>query len=119
MEIPKKYFHDRVVLFLISFNTFFVLLTSLLSLLHIDSNSSDLFLAQCRYCSEDFPQRIYGSSVTLFSMIAFSFIILISHIVLSMRIYDEKRRYAVTILAMASLLIIFTLVISNSLSIQN
>lgn len=119
MEIPKKFFHDRVILFLISFNTFFVLLITLLGLLHIDGNSSDLFLSECRYCSEDFPQRIYGSGITLFSMIAFSFIVLISHVMLSMRIYDEKRRYAVTILALASLLIIFTLVVSNSLSIQN
>ncbi len=115
MKIPNKYFHDRVVLFLISFNSFFAALTILWNLSRIGSSSSDLFIIQCRYCSETFPQLISGGSQEFIAFVLFVLIVLVSNIVLSMRIYEEKRRYAIGILALTTVLIIFALVVSNAL----
>lgn len=114
MKVPEKYFHDRLVLLILSANTFIVLLNAVLILLRLDSSTTDSYIVQYR-ANLGLSGFEVGSSATFWSFIVFSLLILVGNMLLSMRIYASHRRYAVTLLALASLVIILTLIVTNAL----
>jgi len=114
MDIPKKYFHDRVVLLMLSVNTFLVILNSILILLRLDSSRTDSYIVEYR-ASLGLGAYQAGGSGAFFGFIIFSLVVLVFCILLSMRIYDNGRNYGVVILGMSSLLLVLTLIVSNAL----
>lgn len=115
MHIPKRYFHDRMVLLLLSINIFLSLLASVLILLKLDSNSENLKLIQYRP-KLGFSSYTYSTSnLTYLSFIVFALFVLIFHWVLSVRVYTIRRHFAVAILALGMLLLVLTIIISNAL----
>lgn len=114
MKIPAKYFHDRIVLLLITLNVFITGLMSVLILYRLDGGSSDNFIVQYR-SNLGLGGYEAGGVFEFIAFIIFALIILLSHIVLSMRIYDEKRQYSLAVLSLSLILVVFSLVVSNAL----
>jgi len=114
MATPKKYIHDRLVLLILTANTFFAILTGVLILLKLDSARTEAYIIQYRP-SLGLSRYFRGNNIGILSFVAFSLLVLVFHTILSMRIYPVRRHLAITVLAMGLLLIILSLIISYSL----
>ena len=114
MHIPAKYFHDRSILLLISLNVFLALLASLLILLRLDSGDSSSYIVQFR-SNLGLSGYESGESSYFLAFIIFFVLMLATHIILSMKIYTKHRRYSVAILFLATIIVVFGLVVSNAL----
>jgi hypothetical protein len=114
MHIPKNYFHDRVVLLLISVNTFLTLLSGVLVLLNIDFNRPDGYIVQYR-ANLGLSAYKAGSSLILLSFIGFALAVMVLHTLLSMKMYAHRRSFAIAALGMGLMLLIITLFVSNAL----
>ena len=114
MHIPKNYFHDRVVLLLISINTFLTLLSGVLVLLNIDFNRPDGYIVQYR-ANLGLSAYKAGSSLILLSFIGFALAVMVLHTMLSMKMYAHRRNFAIATLGLGLLLLIITLFVSNAL----
>jgi len=117
MSTPKRYIHDRIVLLLLTANTFFAVLTSMLILLRLDNARSDVYLLQFRP-SLGYSGYSYSNSTGMLSFAAFAMFILLFHTILSIKVYSIRRLFAVIVLGMGLLLILLSLVISNALLLQ-
>lgn len=114
MHIPKNYFHDRIVLLLLSINTFLALLSSILVLLRLDTGRPDGYIVQYR-ANLGLSAFKSGDATTLISFIIFAGLVLAFHTILSMRVYQIRRNVAVAVLAMGLLLLCISLIVSNAL----
>ena len=116
MHVPKNYFHDRLILALISVNAFLAILTSLLIIFRLRSSSSEGLVGQY-HANLGLSAFEPGSTADYLSFMVFSLLVLGLHTTLSMRMYYRRRDYAVAILWMGSCLLLFGLVVSNALSV--
>jgi hypothetical protein len=114
MNIPKKYFHDRMVLLLLTINTFVALLSSMLILLRLDGGRTDGYVVQYR-ANLGLSAFKTGDASTLISFIIFAGLVLIFHTVMSMKMYHLRRHFSVALLAMALLLLVLVMIVSNAL----
>jgi len=114
MHTPKRYIHDRIVLLLLTANTFFAVLTSVLILLKLDSSLAEGYTVQFRP-SLGLSGYYKGDSIGILSFAVFAVFVLVFHTILSIRVYGIRRHLAIVILGMGLLLIIMTLIVSNAL----
>ncbi len=114
MATPKKYFHDHVVLLLLTIQGFLTLLTTILVLLRLSSEHGNGYIVQYR-SSLGINAFKTGGLSELLSFIVFAWLILIIHAVLSIRTYPIQRRLAVAILSLGILLLVLCIIISNAL----
>lgn len=114
MQIPKKYFQDRFVLLLLSINSFLTLFGAAFILLRLDSGRGDSYIVQFRG-NQGLDAYDSGGAIELLAFIAFSLFVLIFHTVLSMKIYEARRQFAVSVLAMGLLLLLVGIIVSNAL----
>lgn len=114
MHVPKNYFHDRMILALLSVSVFLTVLGSLLVLLRLDSGNPDGYIVQYR---ADLGLGAFksGSVSTFASFVAFMVFVLLFHTLLSIKVYGLRRQLAVTIMAMAVLLLAVAIIVSNAL----
>lgn len=112
--IPKKYFHDRLVLLLLSISTFLTVLSSILIFLRLSGGRNDGYIVQYR-ANLGISAFKSGSSSELLAFIGFAVIVLVVHTVLSIRMYDEHRQYSVIILGMGVFLLALCMIVSNAL----
>lgn len=117
MSSPKKYFHDHVVLLLLSINAFIAIAGSLYMLVSLSSRHSTTYIVQCRDCSNvgAIDRFTNGSIVSLLSLAAFALMVLAIHTILSLRTYKIHRQLAVVILCLGILLLSLTVIIGNAL----
>lgn len=116
MAAQRKYFHDHLVLLLLTIDALLALVASSFVLLRLSSGHGNSYIVQCRDCSNALNIKFTNGSVTeLLSFIAFAFLVLAIHIILSMRTYHIHRQLAVTILGLGTLLLVLTIVVSNAL----
>jgi hypothetical protein len=115
MHIPKRYFHDRMVLLLLSVNIFLALLCSILILFKLDNNSESLKLVRYRPDLGLSSYTYSTSNMTYISFIVFALFVLAFHWVLSVRVYGIRRHFSVAVLALGMLLLVLTIIISNAL----
>lgn len=117
MANPKKYFHDHIVLVLLSIMVFLAVGSSLFMLIRLSSGHSSTYIVQCRDCSN--PQAINkftnGSVLGLISFIFFSLLVMVANTMLSLSAYKIHRQLAIAILSLGILLLILTIIISNAL----
>ena len=113
MHIPKNYFHDRLILLLLSSSTFLAILNAVLIILRLDSSRGS-YIIQYR-ANLGLSAYRAGDSSTFITLVVFGFMILIFQIVLSMRIFEANRQYALVISTLSLMLLIMTVVVGNSL----
>jgi hypothetical protein len=113
MTIPKKYLHDHLVLLLLSINLFLTVAGSIFLLARLSSTHSNGYIVQYRSLGiNDFRT---GGVIDLLSFIAFAWLALITHALLSLRAYRIHRQLAITILSLGLLLLLLTIIVSNAL----
>ena len=117
MAVPKQYFHDHLVMLLLSINAFLAVGGSLFILLSLGSSHSNGYIIQCRDCSNPAAaNRFTNGGVTgLLSFVVFAALVLTAHIVLSLRAYKIHRQLAISILALGVLLLTLMIIVSNAL----
>lgn len=113
MSVPKRYFHDRLVLLFTSVNSFCILLIGALLLLRI-GDSSGRYIVQYR-SNLGLNAFKTGGLSALLSFLLFAIAVFALHLFLSMRIYNHRRYISIAILALGLVLLIFAIVVSNAL----
>lgn len=114
MTIPKKYLHDRLILLLLSINTFLAILTSLWVLFKLDSGRSAGYIVQYR-ASLGISALKTGEASDLVAFIGFAVVVLIVGIVMSIKAYTIRREVSVVILSFGALLLLLAMIVSNAL----
>ena len=117
MHIPKQYFHDRLVLLLLSVNTFLAVLGSLLIFLKLDS-ARTTYTVQIRTNLGRLGGFKSGTATVFIGFVVFFIFVLVFHFILSARMYTQRKHFAITVLGMATLLLILGILVSNALLIQ-
>lgn len=113
MHIPKKFFHDRLILLLLSSGTFLAILNALLIILRLDSSRGS-YIIQYR-ANLGLSAYKAGDSSTFITLVVFGFLILAFQVIFSMRIFESNRQFAVVISALSLLLLILTVIVGNAL----
>jgi hypothetical protein len=114
MNIPKKYMHDRLILLLLSALTFLTIFTSIWVLFNLDASRSSGYIVQYRASLGISAQKI-GDASDIVAFIGFAIMVLVLHVVLSIKAYLIRREVSVVILVFGILLLILALVVSNAL----
>ena len=114
MASEKKYFHDHVVLLLLSIEAFLAIAGSILVLLRLSSGHSSSYIVAYRSTLGVNAFRS-GSVTELLSFILFALLVLCVHAVLSMRVYKIHRQLSISILALGMLLLVLNIIVSNAL----
>lgn len=114
MPIPKRYIHDRFVLLLISVGTFLTVLITLLVLLRLGDNQGSGYIVQYR-ANLGISAFHTGNLPELLALPAFSIVVLVVHTLISMRIYNISRQFALAVLSLGILLLILSIIVSNAL----
>ncbi len=114
MEIPKKFFHDKGVLLLLTVNAFLTLLTTAFILWRFDANRTEGYFVQYR-ANLGLNAYQVGGYGTFVMFIAFAVLITAFHLFLAMKIYNVRRQLAVIIMGFGTLLLLLGLVVSNAL----
>jgi hypothetical protein len=116
MAASKKYFHDHIVLLLLSVNAFLAVAGSILILVRLGTGHGSTYISQYRFSpgpiSDTFQK---GTVLDLLSFIAFAGLVLAVHVMLSLRTYRIHRQLALAILSLGILLLTLTIIISNAL----
>lgn len=114
MATAKKYFHDRVVLLLVSTNAFLAVMGGLFILFRLGSTHSTGLIVEYR---QNLGLSAYkpGGSSTFLAFILFLLAVFIFHLVLSRKVYHMRRQFALAVLGMATLLIVLAIVASSAL----
>lgn len=111
---PQKYFHDRLVLLLVSISTFLTLLGSVLILLKIDSGRNEGYIVEYRQ-NLGISAFKTGEATGIISFVLFMLLMLIVHTSLSYKVYKLHRQLSVIVLGLGILLLILSIIISNAL----
>lgn len=113
MSTTRKYFHDRIVLLLLSINGFLVLLTTLSVLFRLQG-SSEGFIVQYR-ANLGISAFKTGSIDQILSFVVFAFVIFGIHVALSWRTYKIRRELSVMVLGLSVLLLLIGVIVSDAL----
>jgi len=114
MSAEQKYFHDRLILLLLSVSAFLVILGSLLILLRLDSGRNEGYIIQYR-TNLGITAYKAGNVSELVGFAVFLVVVLVINTLMSMRVYDVHRQYSITILSLGLLLIVLAFIVSNAL----
>lgn len=114
MELPKKYWHDRIVLLLITLIAVLLVVGVALVLLRFDISKNPTTIVAYRPNISGASYQS-GKPIDIYSMAIFMVFIAVSAVVLSARVYLLKRYLSVFILAGSVLLLLLATIVSNSL----
>lgn len=111
---PKRYFHDRLVLLLLTASFFLAILNGILIAWNLSGGRNEGYIVQYRpnLGLNTFKK---GDSLEIVSFGIFALIVLVFHLFLSIKIYSHRRSFAVIVLGAGLLLIVLSFVITNSL----
>ena len=116
-SFEQKYFHDRVVLLLISISSFLTILGSLMTLLRLDSGRSQSYTVQWR-ANLGISAFKMGDASEIQAFVIFLVITLVFNIFLGYRAYKLHRQYSVVILGLGLILAMLGVIVSNALLVQ-
>ncbi|MEI6756153.1 MAG: hypothetical protein WCK80_04045 [bacterium] len=114
MADKKKYFHDHLVLLLLSLNAFLAIAGSILTILRMSTSHGNGYIVQYR-ASLGVNAFKTGVALDILSFVVFALIVLGANAVLSWKAYPISRQLAIAILSLGLLLLILAIIISNSL----
>ena len=77
MSTPKKYFHDHLVLLLLSINAFLAIAGSIFILVRLSTSHGNGYIVACRDCSNPVALNKFanGSVIDLLSFVGFALIV--------------------------------------------
>lgn len=109
----KKYFHDRFVLLMLTINIFLTLVTVAFILLRLGDTSNSYI--QAYRSNLGFNQYQVGGVEQIISFAVFAVAILVGQFLISLKFHSIRRHASWAMMLLATLLLILTLIISNSL----
>jgi hypothetical protein len=114
MATSKKYFHDHLVLLLLTSNAFLALGGAIFLLWRLTQSHSTNYILQYR-SSLGANAFKTGSLTDLLAFIAFGFVVLAIHALLSMRVYHIHRQFALAVLSLGLVLLVLNIIVANAL----
>lgn len=113
-KTPKQYFHDHLVMLLLSVNAFLAIASSIFILVRLNASHGTSYIVQYRPSlgADAFKT---GSLLDLVSFIVFAGLVALIHGVLSHRAYPIHRQLSITILSLGLLLLALVAVVANAL----
>lgn len=114
--IPQRFFHNRLILFLLSINASLVLLIAILVMLRLDSSRAGGYIVEYR-SNLGLSAFKKGGALELFSFILFAVAVFVIHLFLSMKVYGIRHQLSVIIQGLGFLLLVLALIVSNALLI--
>lgn len=114
MTIPKKYIHDKLILLLLSANTFLTLLIGIFVFLRLDTQRTEGYIVQYR-ANLGLNAFKVGNISAFVSIVVFAVFVLVLHFLLSVKVYHLRRQLSIVILGFGLLLLVLSLIVSNSL----
>lgn len=114
MSVPKEYFHDRLILLLLTVSTFLTALGSVLILLKFDPGRNEGYIVQYR-ASLGISAFKTGQGSELLAFIIFLVLTLAIGVVISLRVYNVHRQFSILSLSMAVFLMVIAIIVSNAL----
>ncbi len=115
MPLSRKFFHDKLILSLLSINIFLAAVCVLLVLLRFGAGgASNDYIVQFR-ANLGISSFKTGSLGSILSFALFSVVVTVINIVLSMRAYPIRRQLALAILSLGGIIMILTLIVSNAI----
>ncbi len=114
MPTTKKFLHDRLVLLIISINSFLVLLNVFGVLLRLNGTRAAGYIVSIR-ANLGIANYKSGKAIDLIAFVIFALMVMTVNTVLSWKMFDHHRSYSVVILSLGTLLLIMSLIISNAL----
>ena len=114
MATPKKYFHDHLVLLLLSVNAFLAVAGGIFILLRLSTSHGTGYIVQYR-SSLGINAFKTGSVVDMLALMGFAVVVLAVHTMLSLGAYKIHRQLAISILYLGILLLVLTIIIANAL----
>ena len=114
MATEKKYFHDKLILLILSTNSFLAILSTIMLLLRLGNSSPNFHIIQYR---SDLGLSAFknGTALSLYAFLGFIWITLIIGAILSYRTYHIRRDYSIIDLGFGLLLIVLSMIVSNAL----
>lgn len=114
MATPRKFFHDRLILLLLTINVFLVMVTVVLVLLRLEGLKGGGYIVEYR-ASLGLNAFKRGDGLDLLAFPIFSAAVLALYFFISHKIYPIRRHIAVTALSLSLLLLVLSLIVSNAL----
>lgn len=114
MTTPTKYFHDRTVLLFLATNSILIITGILLVLFQLDSSKGNTYYVQFRGVSNSGEFKT-GNALDMSGFVLFFLLSFAISLLISTRIYHERRNLALSVLAMTGILAVFAIVVSGSL----
>lgn len=112
----KHYIHDKLVLLLLSINTFLVFIWSIVVALRLAGNKGvEGYFIEYRPVADGIAQYKQGGVLDVLSFVIFLWVVLVLVVLISARSYQMKRQLSVMVLAFGILITLFTMVVSNAL----
>ena len=118
MNLQKHFFHDRNILIILGINALLTIFGVLAVLLRVDSESSGTHIVQYR-SNLGIESLKSGSVNELRLFILFMLVVTVASAILSYRVYTHRRAFAFAVLGLSSVVLLFTIVVSNSLLVVN
>ena len=113
MTNPKKYFNDRFVLLMLAVNLFLTVVTIASVLLRLgDTGNSYIKSYQANLGLDAYS---VGGAEQLIAFPVFSVIVFVGMFFISMRLHHIRKHAAWIIMVLATLLLVLSLIIANSL----
>jgi len=116
MTPSKNYFHDRLVLLLVTISAFLTILGTVLVLLRFNPGRNEGYIVQYRANLGISAYKV-GHASDLLAFIVFLALVTVIGIIMSIRVYHIHRQFSVTILGLTVLLLVLAIVVSNALLI--
>jgi len=115
MPTSKKFFHDKLILSLLSINIFLAVICVLLVLLRFGAGgASNDYIVQFR-ANLGISSFKTGSLGSILSFAVFSVLVTAINAILSFKAYPIRRQLSLAILALGSIIMILTLIVSNAI----
>lgn len=114
MEVTRKYFQDKLILLLVSSNVFLAFLCIALIFLRLGQGAGEGYILEYR-SNLGISAFTRGSILGIVSFAGFVLVTVGLNIMLSLRTYTIRRVLSALVLGMGILLLILTIIVSNSL----
>lgn len=114
MDLPKKFFHDRVVLFLTTALALLVVVGIALILLRFDLSKNPTTIVAWRP-NVSGASYLSGKPIDIYAMAVFMVVTAISAVIIGARTYEIKRYISLFVLSTSVLLLVLATIVSNAL----
>lgn len=113
MSKTKPFFHDRLILLILTINTFLAVVLAISSLLTLGNTDSG-YIKEYR-SNLGLDGYLAGEVFDIVSFAVFALIVYVFHLVVSLKVYHIHRRFSMVVLLLALITFIFGLLANRAL----